>query len=245
MKKVLIEEHHTLFTEVYPTWSVIPKMHYMLHYPEQLIALGPLVRTWTMRCEGKLCLLKTAGRISNFKNITQTIAQRHQHLMCYELSGGLFASSIECGPTRLKKQLHSELTSVKEQISGFVQGISEESVICYVSWKVNGITYKHHACVLYAIENTQSLEPTFCFGCIEDLLVIGSSFVMFLVTVLRSQSYDDHFHAYNVTRSSQQILILQSNLVDQTPLHYRETGGELYISLMNWRPQIECWWSIG
>lgn len=23
--KVLIEEHHTLFTEVYPTWSVIPK----------------------------------------------------------------------------------------------------------------------------------------------------------------------------------------------------------------------------
>lgn len=43
------------------------------------------------------------------------------NLMCYELSGGLFASSIECGPTRLKKQLHSELTSVKEQISGFVQ----------------------------------------------------------------------------------------------------------------------------
>ncbi len=67
--------------------------------------------------------------------------------------------------------------------------------------------------LLYAIENTQSLESTFCFGCIEDLLIIGSSFVMFLVTVLRSQSYDDHYHAYNVTRSSQQILILQNSLV--------------------------------
>lgn len=32
--KSLIDEHHQGFVELYPTCSVIPKMHYMIHYPE-------------------------------------------------------------------------------------------------------------------------------------------------------------------------------------------------------------------
>jgi hypothetical protein len=33
----LIEEHHTKFKEMYPNASVIPKMHYMIHYPRTII----------------------------------------------------------------------------------------------------------------------------------------------------------------------------------------------------------------
>ena len=32
--KELINDHHKSFTELYPSCSVIPKMHYMIHYPE-------------------------------------------------------------------------------------------------------------------------------------------------------------------------------------------------------------------
>ena len=32
----LICEHHENFKTLYPTCSVIPKMHYMIHYPECL-----------------------------------------------------------------------------------------------------------------------------------------------------------------------------------------------------------------
>lgn len=32
--KELICEHHQAFKELYPTCSIIPKMHYMIHYPE-------------------------------------------------------------------------------------------------------------------------------------------------------------------------------------------------------------------
>ena len=32
--KVLINEHHENFRVVYPTCSIILKMHYMVHYPE-------------------------------------------------------------------------------------------------------------------------------------------------------------------------------------------------------------------
>lgn len=33
----LITDHHTSFTQLYPNSSVIPKMHYILHYPRTMV----------------------------------------------------------------------------------------------------------------------------------------------------------------------------------------------------------------
>ena len=33
----LIEEHHQAFIELYSLCSIIPKMHYMIHYPEWIL----------------------------------------------------------------------------------------------------------------------------------------------------------------------------------------------------------------
>ena len=35
----LIEEHHATFIGLYPRRSVIPKMHYMIHFPSQMLRL--------------------------------------------------------------------------------------------------------------------------------------------------------------------------------------------------------------
>ena len=35
--EVLIHDHHALFTRCYPRASIIPKMHYMVHFPRQII----------------------------------------------------------------------------------------------------------------------------------------------------------------------------------------------------------------
>ena len=32
--KVLINDHHQTFKQLYPDCSITPKMHYMVHYPE-------------------------------------------------------------------------------------------------------------------------------------------------------------------------------------------------------------------
>lgn len=99
MLKTLIEEHHTMFLNVFAGSSIIPKMHYMLYYPEQIVALGPLIRAWTMRYKAKLSFFKKASHLGNFRNIAQSLARRHQHLMCYELSSGnIVHRPIECGP---------------------------------------------------------------------------------------------------------------------------------------------------
>ncbi len=35
--EALIDIHHQQFVKCYPTASVIPKMHYMVHFPEQVL----------------------------------------------------------------------------------------------------------------------------------------------------------------------------------------------------------------
>ena len=55
---VLIQEHHTLFIQVYSQDKVTPKFHFLHHYPEQILRTGPMVRSWTMRHEAKLHFFK-------------------------------------------------------------------------------------------------------------------------------------------------------------------------------------------
>ena len=43
--RLLIE----VFVDIYSDSLVIPKFHFLLHYPEQMAALGPMVRSCTMR----------------------------------------------------------------------------------------------------------------------------------------------------------------------------------------------------
>ena len=50
--KLLIKEHHSLFVKLYGKEK--PKLHFLLYYPEQMMALGPMIRTWTIRHEAKL-----------------------------------------------------------------------------------------------------------------------------------------------------------------------------------------------
>ena len=71
--KLLIVEHHAKFVELYGNEFYIPKMHFLIHYPEQIQQVGPMIRTWNMRNEAKLHFFKQAAHLSNFKNISLTL----------------------------------------------------------------------------------------------------------------------------------------------------------------------------
>ena len=63
---------------------------------------GPLVRHWTMRYEAKHNHLKKLAQnisISNFINITWTLAFHHQHWQCYKWQeGDVMDDELEIGP---------------------------------------------------------------------------------------------------------------------------------------------------
>ena len=74
----LIREHHSHFVRLYVD-SYTGKFHFLFHYSDQIILVGPMTITWTMRHEAKLSFFK-------LKNISLRLANNHQRWMCYKMA---------------------------------------------------------------------------------------------------------------------------------------------------------------
>lgn len=51
--QTLIEDFYSEFSEIFPDVNIIPKMHYIIHYPRLLLSCGPLSKLSCMRFEAK------------------------------------------------------------------------------------------------------------------------------------------------------------------------------------------------
>lgn len=49
-----ISEHRKRYQELFPNVKLLPKHHFLEHYPGMIKSFGPLVSVWTMRFEAKL-----------------------------------------------------------------------------------------------------------------------------------------------------------------------------------------------
>lgn len=141
---------------------MIPKFHYLVHYPEQIFRVGPMQRTWTMRHEAKLNMLKLASRLGNFKNIAMSLAFRHQRLLCYELSTGrLLDTPIEAGPCSKPTSEDSEPQHVQESLKAVIPGLNGEASLCQHTWvKKDGLNFKQSNC--YVIIGTDHHQAQVC-----------------------------------------------------------------------------------
>lgn len=73
-----IEIHYTCLLETFGA-TLIPKHHFVLHYPYATRKIGPLINYWAMRFESKHRFFKSAAqRTNNFVNITKTLTNKHQ-----------------------------------------------------------------------------------------------------------------------------------------------------------------------
>lgn len=72
-----ITEHRDRFMELFPA-QLLPKHHYLEHYPQMIECFGPLAGQWTMRFEAKHSFFREVACHSNcFKNIPLTLVTRH------------------------------------------------------------------------------------------------------------------------------------------------------------------------
>lgn len=133
--RVLIEEHHVLFRTLYPDASILPKMHYMVHYPSQVYRFGPLVTTWTMRYEAKLSILKRVSRHRNFKNICYTASKRHQHLLCYHLNSKfLLYKELTHGKCSMAIEIADCDIELKDTIVRYIPNVNQHDSVFTTSW---------------------------------------------------------------------------------------------------------------
>ena len=198
--EVLIEEHHSLFSQLYGSNSIIPKMHFMVHYPSQILTFGPLIHSWTMRHEAKLRIIKRAARASNYKNVCQTVAKRHQHLLCYYLhTNKLFLQSLDIGPSKSSKPLVEESSEIIRLLKTLASLSTNDAVSHPVYAKCNGSLYKRNVFILTSFD---LLDPVFC----KIVDIVSTKCGVFLLTAeYETLYYDEHYHAYVIKQLSEAL----------------------------------------
>ena len=231
--KLLIREHHQRFITLYGSNAYIPKMHFLLHYPEQIVALGPMTRTWTIRHEAKLNFFKQASHLANFKNVAFSLANRHQRWLCYELgSKNILHVSIECGPPMHDcglRCISEESKNIKEHLINACPQLNLESTVFRPTW-VRRDRILYQANNSWLITGSDGLDPKFSF--LNELLVIGGDIIIFVISICNTIYFDSHYHAYVVEVTSKQILVSVDDLLDFHVYHScKLSDGLIYVSL--------------
>ena len=92
-----IYDHRQRHLDLFPHVKLLPKHHYLEHYPQMIRRFGPLVALWTMRFEAKHSFFKQVARHTNcFKNIPRSLATKHQFMLAYHThASNLKKSSLE------------------------------------------------------------------------------------------------------------------------------------------------------
>lgn len=188
------------FSVLYRDISVKPKMHFMVHLPQQLMTFGPLRQHSTMRFEGKHGFFK-GQKVVNFVNLPKTLASRHQLDLAFnmstghgQLTGNYFCRGVEkgegeiCEVEDLSPVLRATLRS---------RGLSDSSVYMTSFVKKNGFTYKKGA-VLLLSEGEVDMPA---FGQVLDVFC-DENVVFLAVTLLATQKFWKKFNSYEVVSQS-------------------------------------------
>ena len=186
--EILTEEKLTQFKELYPSSTIIPKMHYMVHYGSQLRKFGPLVNTWTMRHEAKLSFVKRSSQRSNFKNVPKSVAKAHQFWLCHMLEscdnvvkvdyefGKKVETVISCESIELRNAFELACT------------VTDNTIVTHHKWlRVQNNVYKIGKIVLTTYDN---FKPQ--FGKILDI-VASDQTIIFHIDLYYTKHFDEHF----------------------------------------------------
>ncbi|XP_039860163.1 uncharacterized protein LOC120716658 [Simochromis diagramma] len=209
--KHLIIEHHRLFKELYPSNNLIPKHHFMVHYPRCIRKIGPLIHIWTMRFEAKHKFFKDC--VKNFKNLTVSLARKHQFALAYHWEC-MSLKAVESGPVKMRSL---ETQEYSEIISPYLH-VDLQNTVKLTNWvKCSGVEYRVG---LFVCTGTYENMPV--FSKITSIILHDGKAVF--VMVEHETCFHDHFHAYQVNETiPKKILVLEREKLR----HFKSFDGQM------------------
>ena len=229
--KDAISNHLKSFTEQFPQENITPKQHYMLHFPRQILAAGPLIRQHCFRFEAKHNYFKSIARIQNFKNISLSIAERCQKLDCSELSDKsgethpLFKLDLVFGPIKKLKENSDRWIMLKDKI----EGLHTDREVVTMRWViVNGTKYVAKQCFILVDADLITRLPIFAE--LQNIYVTDSNEVYFEYQCFNTVKLEKKFQAYHVERCEVDVefdICNQKEIVDYNVYHTIKSSDEL------------------
>lgn len=199
----LVEEHHDSFKTLFGNETrLIPKHHFLVHYASCMINSGPPVRYWSMRFEARHQILKDMARNSHrFKNICRTLAIRSQIGLAYKFLNDEFGKGkYGVGPAEevLINALDDEIA---KSICNDLKMCGQDSVFDLSRIEIGHYCFKPHAVSVWAV--TEGIPK---FGIVNKIISVEQT-VYFIMELLETTHYDEHFHSYAVKYSSNKVHI--------------------------------------
>lgn len=208
--KQLVKEHLTSFKIVYPNARILPKQHYLVHLPTQIMMFGPLIRSWCMRFEAKHSYFKDMARkIKNFKNLPLSLAKRHQSMEsaaaiqideeCDTDSCPLVDNEVQYGKGKLLFDHDREYAS--NTIQKFYE-VNENNLESIQVFEYNSITV-YGTCYKPGVNNFLLLGlddiglPQ--FGKLAKIWFVPYNGPFFVVMAMTTSSFCEQFNAFEIS----------------------------------------------
>ena len=218
--RVLIEEKLHDFQRLYPGETVIPKQHYMVHYPSQIERLGPLIQSWNMRQESKLSFVKRVSRRSNYKNVCKTVAKKHQFWLCHQIQSDphLLMPKFEMSKKALTCSLSDEDEYVQHELVRLIPNLPLDSLIQHPNWV--DLQSSHLCKGVYVLLEYDLVRPT--FGKVCDIVCVERTVVL-CVQKYYGHIFNTHYNSFEITTHGGIFAVSVDVLNDHRPLRTRQT----------------------
>jgi hypothetical protein len=220
--RILIAEYLTNYQSLYPAATFIPKMHYLIHFPAQMLAFGPLRHHWCMRFEGKNGYFANK-KYKNFKNLPLSLAKRHQLHMAYEQSGheGGRSKHYLCEPDSVGAGQVVDLFETHPSLIDTLKELSNtNNSLVYLSSSVviHGKEYRKGCAVV--VSHTD--EP--CFALLDAVIVVDQR-KYFLLKEVHS-TWNNHVQSYSVESTGKYTIVTYSSLWLKWPFSVYKFKGQ-------------------
>ena len=210
----IIETFLDQFKILFPTLSIRPKIHFLLHYPPIIRKNGPTRSYWCMNFERMNGAVKLPAHIiQNFRDPQQTLAYRRQ---CSALNNFLEGKHNR-NFVYVKKLSEISIDSLAsaDNFDEFRHLFEYDSVSVASKITVNAVEYRDNTFVILGPGDFGYSFGKIKFSICEDL----NSVVLF-VSVYRTKKFDVRRYSYVIEKESLRAtrLVRVSDLLDSLPL---------------------------
>ncbi|KAK6177711.1 hypothetical protein SNE40_015758 [Patella caerulea] len=222
----LIKEHLEIFTEMFPEQRIIPKQHFLIHYPSHIFNYGPLHNCWCVRFESKHNYFKILShRLGNFTNICYTLATRHQRLQA-------FLTTSDDDYFRVDKITSSVNVMTATLRMELQKGIFDTNIYQTSKVFVNGVTYQPGMYVVTNLMELNEIEFSKILGIYQQSTMCHTSqdnILLFVETQI--SSFHHYYGAIEVDNKDKFCLYYVNELTDYYPLDEYIVDGKKFICL--------------
>ncbi|KAK3915992.1 MAP kinase-activated protein kinase 3 [Frankliniella fusca] len=223
----LISEFLLEVKNLFPS-CLTPKLHFLCHYPSQILEFGPLIRLFTLRYESKHTFFKRVIKsCNNYKNVTKTLVKKYMCRYAYDLSSEIIPEDIVFD----SPCIFSEDSLSEDMLKAFPNGFSFDKTVEVTEVVIFGTSYRTELVLLLESPSATTLKV----GCIKKLLVHKSKKPFFLVEEYLASTLDTGL--YTCEASAKKYHLKQiSEFGDHYPLPLYLFQGKLCFTLKHTAP---------